>query len=64
MMKKILGTIALAAVSEVLSDMVINGAEHIVRKIKKEKIEIDAEEVNEIGTVEMYQDELRWAVQA
>lgn len=66
MMKKILGTLVIGAVSEVASRIVIHEVKHIVGEIKKGKIEIDSdiEEVNEIGTVEMYKNELRYAVQA
>lgn len=64
MIKKILETLVIGAVLEVISRIVIHEAEHVMEEIKKDKTEMKAEEVNEIGTVEMYQNELRYAVQA
>lgn len=65
MIKKILETIVIATVSDIVVSNAINGAKWIIAECRKDKIEIDAEQdINEIGSVETYKEELRWAVQA
>lgn len=65
MIKKILGTLVIAGISEFVSIIVIDGVKYVVRELKNDKIEIDAEQdINEIGSIEDYENELRLAVQA